>query len=961
MSTLRAPQGDIPVIKGQWVLVFFSMLAITPANAQYTGMIKGQVIDQQDALVPGTTLTVTSPELPGNKTAVSNETGNYVLLGLPPGVYQLEAKRPGFQPFTQNGIILRAGLTLTLDVRLKVAGIMPTVDVAARGGGENVLIIDSSNPEQNFNVSGEFINRLPLSSRQNWESLWFLVPGAVTLGRSGPDGVNFDPQIHGSSDRSNIYKLDGFEIGNSYTNQGWTTQFSTEAIQDVQIKTSGPDASTPLGQGGYINIITKSGGNKFHGSASFFSQPRSFNGNNVPGGDPLDQELHQPDLSLGGPLVKDKTWFFASYRRTFFNQGVPRTATVLQTFTDNGFEHPSYDLQERNHRLLAKITHKLTSNNMVTFGYMNDSGLTLNSDSFDIGTKETTVNIHNGGPTYQIAWTSTITPRLLLNAQYGYRAINSNIDPNGGDKPAINRYAATSISAGNLAGQTLTLRYGNRAGSASGSKGVRDHHELTSNLSYVKNDWLGEHTLQTGIQWKPRTRINSDTFYPSNGHVFDDEVRRVVEGQVAYITFHRQFRNPSRFQAMGGTTSLLGFYLQDKWAPHQRLTLSLGARFDRQTSRDAFDVERLNSWSVDPRVGISYRLTKNDHSVLRVSWGRIHDLIYNQAAPSFGSRAPEIRDEWDNNLDGVFETVRVTPAVGLVSTPQVIGRLVDPELHAPFVDEFHFGYTQQLPRRFVFDFAYVNRKYQRFIDTLDINIIYENGLFLGYRDPAFDAILLTTNLANSFQRYQSLEFSLIRNIGSRLQAFCSYTYQHQVENGDFKYDDVTGYLNPREWFKNDKVARPHILRINGSYYLPGWFTVAMIFSIHAGAYGGPLIKDLAATDPEVGAQGPGALTLLNGRVVDNPLFTTRRLAGPRSQGQLQAGTIPRLNLRLGKEFRFKERHTIEVNADFFNIINDATPLLFRASANNLSSPNFGQFQSSVQSPLGAQLSIRYRF
>jgi Carboxypeptidase regulatory-like domain len=949
------------MIKGQWVLVFFCLLTVTPANAQYIGMIKGQVIDQQGALVPGVTLTVTGPELPGLKTAVSNESGNYVLLGLPPGVYKLEAERPGFQSFTREGIILRAGLTLTMEVKLTVTEMAQTVDVAARGQGANIPIIDSSNPEQNFNVSGEFINRLPLSSRQNWESVWFLVPGAVTLGRSGPDGVNFDPQIHGASDRSNIYKLDGFEIGNSHTNQGWTTQFSTEAIQDVQIKTSGPDASTPLGQGGYINIITKSGGNKLHGSASFFSQPRSFNGNNVPGGAPLDQELHQPDLSLGGPLIKDKTWFFVSYRRLSFNQGVPRTARVLQTFTDNGFDPPSYDLQERNHRLLSKITHKLTSNNIVTFGYLNDSGLILNSDSFDLGTQETTVNIHNGGPIYQIAWTSTITPRLLLNARYGYRAINGNIDPNGGDKPAVNRYAATSISDGNLAGQTLILQYGNRAGSASGSKVLRDHHELTSNLSYVKGNWLGEHFFQTGVQWKPRTKIKSDTFYPSNSHIFNDEVRRVVDGQIAYITFHRQFRNPTHFQAIGGTTTLLGFYFQDKWAPHQRLTLSFGARFDQQTSRDAFDVERLNSWSVDPRVGISYNLTKNGYDVVRFSWSRIHDLIYNQTAPSFGSRAPEIRDEWDNNLDGIFETVRVTPAVGLVSAPQVVDRLVDPELHAPFVDEVHFGYTRQLPRRFIFDFAYVNRKYQRPIGTLDTNIIYENGLFLGYRDPEFDALLLTTNLTNSSRRYQSLEFSLIRNIGSRLQAFCSYTYQQQVENGDFKYDDVTGYLNPREWFKNDKVARPHILRINGSYYLPGRFTVATIFSLHSGAYSEPLIRDLAATDPEVGAHGPKALTLLNGRVVNNPLFTTRRLAGPRSSGQLQAGAIPRLNLRFGKEFRFKERHTIEANADLFNIINDATPHLFRADANNLSSPNFGQFQSIVQSPRSVQLSIRYRF
>jgi hypothetical protein len=947
--------------KRQYLLMIFWALAGAAANAQYTGAIKGQVMDPQGAFVAGATLTLTGAEMPGRKTVVSNETGGYIFLGLPPGVYQLEVAQPGFQAFTQPGIILRAGSTLVLDLRLTVSGMAQTIDVTARGGGKEIPIIDISNPEQRFNVSGEFINRLPLSSRQNWESLWFLIPGAVTIGNSGPDGVNFDPRIHGASERSNVYKLDGFEIGNAFTNQGWTTQFSVEAIQDVQIKTSGPDASTSLGQGGYVNIITRSGGNKFHGSASFFSQSRSFNGNNVPGGVPLDQELHQPDLALGGPLIKDKTWFFVSYRRTFLNQGVTRAPEALQVFADNGFERPNYDLQERDHRFLGKLTHKLTNNNILTFNYLNDGGLTLNANSPDLGTRETTVNLHNGGPAYQIAWVSTLTPRLLLNMQYGYRAISGDVGLNGGDKPTINRYADTTISAGNLAGQTLILQYGNRAGAAIGSKDVRDHHELTGDLSYAKEGWRGQHIFQSGLQWKPRSRIESETLYPGDGHVFDDEVRRAIDGEAAVVTFHRQFRAPTRFPAIAGVTTLFGFYFQDKWSPHQRLTLNLGARFDRQTSHDAFEIERLDSWSVDPRVGASYSLTKSGRDVVRVSWARIHDIIYNQAAPSFGSRAPEIRDEWDNDLDGVFETVRVTPAVGLASAPQVGARLVDPSLHAPYADEFHIGYTRQLPRQFVFDFAYVNRKYQEAIGTLDNNIIYEDSLFRGYRDPAFDAILLTTNLIDSFQRYQSLEFSLIRNIGSRLQAFCSYTYQRQVEKGDFKYDDVSGYLNPREWFENDKLARPHILRVNGSYYLPFRFTLAMIFSLQSGDYSGPIVKDLDADDPEVGAHGPRTLTLPNGRVVNNPLFTTRRLAGPRGEGQLQPGSVPRLNLRFGKEFRFKEHHTLEANVDFFNITNDATPLFFRAGANNISSEIFGQFQSTVQSPRGAQLSIRYRF
>ena len=839
-----------------------------------------------------------------------------------------------------------------------MAGVSQAVNITS--GGQDTPIIDTSNPEHKFNVSGEFINKLPMSSRQNWESVWFLVPGVVTIGRNGPDGVNFDAQVHGASERSNVYKLDGFDIGNSFTQQGWTTQFSTEAIQDVQIKTSGQDAATPLGEGGFLSIITKSGGNQFHGSAAFFAQPRSFNWNNVPGGNPLDQELYQPEGSIGGPIFKDKTWFFATYRRVYINQGVPRTAAVLQTFTDNGFEHPDYDLQERNNRFTGKITHKLSDNHTLTFNYLNDSGQTLNSDSRDLGTQETTIDIHNGGPTYQGIWSATLTPRLLLNAQYGYRRINGDVDFKGGDNPAMNRYSTTTISAGNVTGQTLILLYGNRAQFASASSGVRDHHEATADLSYVKDGWWGQHSLQTGLQWKPQTRIYSDTVYPSTGNVFNDEVRRISGGVTSYLTFHRQFRNPTAFPGIVGTTRLFGFYFQDKWQPQPRLTLTFGARFDKQWNSDAFGITRIDSWSADPRFGAAYSLTKDGRDVVRVSWGRIHDIIYNQVAPSFGNRTPEIRDEWDNNLDGVFETVRITPAVGIDGTLNVLNRTVDPNLHAPLVDEFHAGYTRQLPYRLVFDFAYVNRNYKDTIGTIDTNIIYENGQFLGYRDPAFDAILQTTNLANSTQRYQALEFSVIRNIGASFQAFASYTYQHQVERGDFKYDDVTGYLNPREWFENESLGRPHILRLNGSYYLPWRFTAAAIFSYQSGVFGGPLVKDLPATDPEVLAHGPRTLTLSTGRVVNNPLFTTRRLVGPRGEGQLQGGYIPRLNLRFGKEFRFKEHHVVEANVDFFNITNDATPLFFQ-NGTNTSLTTFGAYQSTVQSPRGAQLSVRYRF
>ena len=534
---------------------------------------------------------------------------------------------------------------------------------------------------------------------------------------------------------------------------------------------------------------------------------------------------------------------------------------------------------------------------------------------------------------------------------------------NGGDNPSVNRYSTTRISGGNLAGQTLILQYGNRASVASGSRGVRDQHELASDLTYVKDNWLGRHRFQTGLQWKPKTRSSSFSVYPASGLVTVDELKRTVNGSVVYTPFHRQFRSPSGLGSVE-TAKFLGYYGQDKWVPYSRLTLSFGVRFDRQINVDDFGVERLNTWSVGPRLGLAYAVTKSNKDVIRASWGRIHDIIYNQNAPlSSGFRSPEIRDEWDNNLDGTFESVRIRPSIGVNGPPGInTFSPVDPNLHAPFIDEFHVGYTRQLPYRMVFDFSYVNRKFMDALGEIDRNIIYQNGQFVGYRDPDLEGVTVSANLTNSYQRYQALEFSLIRNLGGRFQSFISYTYQKQVEKGNFAYDDVNGYLSPSSWFENDKLARPHLFRFNASYYLPYHFTIAAIFSLQSGSWVGPLVKDLDPDDPEVAAHGPEIVTDANGNEFFNPLYTTTRLVGPRSEGQFRAGTIPRLNLRFGKEFRFNEgKQTLEANVDFFNITNDATPMFFRFGANNTSSPLFGVMSSAVQSPRGAQLSVRYGF
>ena len=308
--------------------------------------------------------------------------------------------------------------------------------------------------------------------------------------------------IHGASERSNVMKVDGFDIGNAFTNQQWTTQFSTEVIQDVSIKTAGLDASTPLGRGGFLNIVTKSGGNAIHGSGAMFFQPRQWNGNNIPGGTPLDQAFYQPDVSLGGPVFKDRTWYFASYRRVYTNEGVPRTAAVLQSFEANGFEMPDYDKIFTQQPILRQghpqRRHRPDADRLPIWTIAARRS-TLTHAIRAPG--RSTINIATGGPTAQVAWNAVIGSRLLLTAQYGYRKILSDIEAGRRREiPAYVRFAGRLSARACPWGSDTLLFYGNRAGLASWSAGVRDHHELTADASYLLRKWGGRHTLQTGMQ-----------------------------------------------------------------------------------------------------------------------------------------------------------------------------------------------------------------------------------------------------------------------------------------------------------------------------------------------------------------------------------------------------------------------------------------------------------------------------
>lgn len=238
------------------------VLLIMTAQAAFgqtsaNGSIRGYVRDPTGAALVRTTITVRSPAVPTAFTAGSDYEGYYRLLDLPPGEYELTVEAPGFAMFVRPGIVVRAGLNLTVDVAMTLGGPTETVTVRAESP-----MLESSSAVQAINVAGEFQRHVPLTSRRDWADSLLLVPGVVTIGNG--TGKNFY-YLHGADFSSLVLQVDGADVASTLQNTNGYVNLSTEAIDDVQVKTGAIDASTPIGAGAILSVVTQSGTNQLKG------------------------------------------------------------------------------------------------------------------------------------------------------------------------------------------------------------------------------------------------------------------------------------------------------------------------------------------------------------------------------------------------------------------------------------------------------------------------------------------------------------------------------------------------------------------------------------------------------------------------------------------------------------------------------------------------------------------------
>jgi hypothetical protein len=222
------------------------MVTAAPANAQISGegTVRGVIRDAAGGVLPGVSVTAVSPTVPGTHHAVSESDGQYRLLNLPPGVFDIVAELTGFTKYTRQGVEVRAGLNLTLDVVLTVGSVQESIIVS----GEPPLL-ESQKPIQAVNVAGDFQRLLPLSTRRDLTDALEVTPGVTARNLIANNGTQ-------------TYMLRGADMASSRQGRMEIVRLPTNAIADSQVRTGGADASAPAGLGVVFNVTTKAGTNR---------------------------------------------------------------------------------------------------------------------------------------------------------------------------------------------------------------------------------------------------------------------------------------------------------------------------------------------------------------------------------------------------------------------------------------------------------------------------------------------------------------------------------------------------------------------------------------------------------------------------------------------------------------------------------------------------------------------------
>jgi hypothetical protein len=976
-----------PRAKRGWacVLAFLALLiGLAPHAAAQTDVttsrISGTVEDGSNSPLPGVTVTASNTETGLQVTGVTDESGFYRLLNLPTGTYNVEAVLDGFATASTENLRLLLGSTPTVNFTLQSAAVSETITVTSE-----VPVVEVTNTAVGTTIQSEQIENLPSAGR-DFKQLVLLTPESRlesergNLSLSGERGINTSVTVDGV-DYNNAFF--GGAVGGAEGRA--PLSISQESIKEFSVVTNGASVEYGRSGGGFVNIITKSGTNKTHGSAFYFKQPQDLISDfpavgTTPARKPADQSKEQYGASIGGPIVQDKLFYFLSYD----NQDQQITIPILGTQLNPAFftkypvlaSDPVYVQTQDGSVLFGRLDFQLNQAHrlMVRANSTDYTGINGTSNS------QARASTYNGvegldAQSWVGSYSGQFGSNLLNDLNLNYIKEKTPRADKGLNLPEI---------------QVGGLRFGEVSFLPIDTTNERK--AFADTVTFL----LDEHVLKGGVEY-------NDT---SVDQVFRGNWRGVFIFANNTDFLSGRWREYRQFGGLGGLTSEqagkaafsqkeTAFFLQDQWFVRPNLTLSAGVRWENLdnpddpilnpndrgpngTLRQTAHIPDSNN-QISPRFGLSW--SPDDKTAVRFSlgrfWSRTPALLWAQPFTSNGLRGAQLsifaqRDAagnvigaptdplapaWGNgfNPSGV-ERVNFNQ-VSRVSTPNVF--TVDPDFENPYTDRVTLGAEREILPRISFGLDLTYAKGHQLQRLTDINRVYDgttapNGLprYSSTRPlSAYGAVIV--DLSDAESKYKSVTATLQRRYADNYSLYGAVTWSEDRDNDsnerNFSGIQAEDFNNlGLNWAPSARDQEWKVV-LNGVWDTPLWgIGLAGAFRYYTGQAFTPIANADLNNDGVAGT--------------DRPTINGVHL-GRNSERQPDFYT---LDMRLSKKFGIGPGD-LALFAECFNCSNHAN--LFISGVNqirgtNTTAPaNFGvedAFHSSFV-PRTFQLGLRYDF
>ena len=787
-----------------------------------TATIKGEVVDQSDTPLEGVKLTVISDNLQGSREALTGTDGRFRFLALPPGTYRLDIEKEGFKTIIRSNLSLSVGRTVNLKMVMVLPEVGETVEVIDRRP-----VIDTEQTTQSMTLSADFLGNLP-SARSFQDAVQFL-PG-VTGGSN--------PNISGGAMQSNQYYLDGASTTDPVTGT-FSMNFNFDAIQDLEVITAGYDARYNQGLGGTINIVTKSGGNTFEGDFSGYLQTTAFTQSGSEYLSLARNEVTSVDLnaSVGGPIVKDRFWFYLSYKYY-------RSIRLNQSGLDIGRDFARYPLQPEvvnGHFILAKLTAQPFARNKFTFSFRADptSFENIVQSVYTVGEAEGLWK--QGGFSASLAHEVRIGGRAVLTTTAFYQYSNIFIEPVGwkdcDKRDAIGRCEDPD--------KQQSAIWANQGGLNHGSYGRynlnrRNRFSIKSDFEIGLDRLLGSHTLNAGVEFAPVWAIN-DFGYIGNKIFIKRPVDANSDGilQVDEVSDLESYENEARYVVVNSDREqevglIFNGYVQDRWIPVRGLSINVGARYLRARLQNNLEQAIIDTSAVSWGVGAAWDPFRDGKTRLSANIAQIADPgilelsgYLNQSTFNFEYYP------WDDEQQKWSEdsTRASTPASNISHPDFVVARS----------NEIFISVQREIARDLGAEVNFTYRKFSHMWEDDEVNVLWnDNGTdAVGFRNGIPEDIYRLRTPQESKRNYWALTLIVRKQLSDNFQMLGSYTYSRLAANtaGRSASDRVglsPDFDNPTQRYYEDGIAggdQPHVFKLQVAYDNPNIWKIAEKFSM----------------------------------------------------------------------------------------------------------------------------------